>query len=194
MKLEDCMIEFYFGMIVFWGAWALCSILSLIGTRNELRLVLKRRAGLILIIFGYSVIYTVVSSCFPSTKPLLTESTLDELEFTEGYCYVQRYARRSYINVGSNRLDFDVSLWLSSNKSRIEKKIDRKYIKLWHRGQMVYQISKDGEIIFSIDDANKNIEKYNFWVAPLDDFIVIACSMILELLIVQVLVFKKEKL
>ena len=33
---------------------------------------------------------------------------------------------------------------------------------------MVYQLSKDGEILFSIDDVNNNVDIYNILIVPLD--------------------------
>ena len=48
---------------------------------------------------------------------------------------------------------------------------------------MVYQIqfSDNDKILFSIVDANKNIDKYNFWLVPLVDFMDIVLSFILTL-------------
>ena len=178
------MFEFYLGVIIFWGAWALILVIHLIKYWEFLYFVLKSKSKLILAVLIYAVIYAVITSIFPNTKPFLTESTLEELEFTEGYCRVERYARRSYINVGFLK-DFDVSLCFKYNKSQVERKIDRKYIKVWHKGQMVYQIqfSDNDKILLSIDDANKNIDKYNFWLVPLGDFIIISFSFIFALMV-----------
>lgn len=147
---------------------------------------------LLLCIVVYFIILSVVFSFF-NVKPFLTESTLEELEITEGYCSVNYGVKRSYINVNSSRLDFDVSLWLSNNKRQIEMKIDNCYVKIWHIGQMVYQIQKDDEVIFSIDDANQNIEKYNLWVVYLEYFMVISFSLFLELILLIQLASVKEK-
>ena len=127
------MFEFYLGVIIFWGAWALILVIHLIKYWKSLCIELKSKSKLILAVLIYAVIYTVMTSIFPNTKPFLTESTLAELEFTEGYCHVEYYAaRRSYINVGFLQ-DFDVSLCFKYNKSQVERKIDGKYIKVWHR-------------------------------------------------------------
>lgn len=123
------MFEFYLGVIIFWGAWALILVIHLIKYWKSLCIELKSKSKLILAVLIYAVIYTVMTSIFPNTKPFLTESTLAELEFTEGYCRVERYARRSYINVGFLK-DFDVSLCFKYNKSQVERKINGKYIKV----------------------------------------------------------------
>ena len=61
-----------------------------------------------------------MTSIFPNTKPFLTESTLEELEFTEGYCRVeQRAARRSYINVGFLK---DLTFHCVSNTTKAKSK------------------------------------------------------------------------
>lgn len=191
------MFEFYFGVLLRWGVCIVFFIVGLINSWELLGIALKSKFKLILFALVYAGIYALMTSIlFPNiTKPFLTESTLEELEFTEGYCYVQRYARRSYINVGSSYSDFDVSLWISEYKRQIEKKIDRKYIKVWHKGQMVYQIQfcNDDKIIFSIDDANKNIDKYNFWLVPLFDFMNIASSLVLGSMIFDYLIKFKDK-
>lgn len=187
-------MEFYFDMIIRWGALIIFSFVCLIETKEELMIVVKKRMVLILLLIFYAGICTVISIIFP-IKPFLVRYTIDELKITEGYCYVTYGARLSHINIGLSPLDFDVSLWISEYKRQIEKKIEGQYIKVWHREQMVYQISKDDEIIFSIDDANQNIEKYNFWVVPLYIFVIISFSFILELMIVQIIVraFVQEK-
>ncbi len=177
------MFEFYLGVIIFWLCWSVLLIFFIVKAREFLYFVLKSKSKLILFVIIYAGIYAVMTSIFPNTKPILTESTLEELEFTEGYCHVEYYAaRRSYINVGFLQ-DFDVSLCFKYNKSQVERKIDGKYIKVWHKRQMVYQIqfSDNDKILLSIDDANKNIDKYNFWIVPLVDFMDIVLSFILTL-------------
>lgn len=189
------MFEFYLDVLLRWGVCIFLFIVGLIISWELLGIALKSKFKLILFVLVYAVIYAVMTSMFPNTKPFLTESTLEELEFTEGYCYVQRNARRSYINVGSSYSDFDVSLCFKYNKSQVERKIDKKYIKVWHKGQMVYQIqiNDNDKILFSIDDANKNIDKYNFWLVPLFDFINIASSLVFGSMIFDYLIKFKDK-
>ena len=51
--------------------------------------------------------------------------------------------------------------------------------------QYFYQICKDDEIIFSIENDGKNIDRYNFLVVPFGYLVVIVASLFLELLIIQ---------
>ena len=61
---------------------------------------------------------------------------------------------------------------------------------------MVYQIqfSDNDKILLSIDDANKNIDKYNFWIVPLVDFMNIVLSFILTLMVLGNLLKNDETL
>jgi hypothetical protein len=184
--------EFYFNVVGRWLILLGFLIGFIIKTRELLYVVFRKKLVLLLCGVIYFIIFSIIFALF-NTKSFLTMSKLDELETTEGYCSVDYGAKRSYINVGSSHLNFDVSLWISKNRRQIEMKIDNYYVKFWHKNQMVYQISKDDEIIFSIDDANQNIEKYNLWIVPLEYFMVFSFSLFVELVLLISIMSMKEK-
>ena len=152
------------------------------GGKKELKILFNHK----LLILLYIVIYTIIFSVFSNIgwiRPFLSESNLRDLELSEGYCSVYYGGKITNVTLDTSSIDsFDFSLCIPFINN---KKIDKKYVKIWHKGRMVYQICKGDEMIFSIENANKNIHRYNFLVVPLGYLVVIVASLFLELLIIQ---------
>ena len=135
-----------------------------------------------LLICSLIVLYYIIVSLFSNggwIRPFLSESELSQLEISEGIGKIYGTAKSDldllYLENNGRRSSFyfDFSLCIPYIN---ERKLHDQQLKIWHKGRMVYQISKNGEIIFSIEKANKNIEIYNLLVVPLGYFIALFCD------------------
>ena len=121
-----------------------------------------------LIILGIVLYYNFISFFYNVrwVRPVLSESELSQLEISEGIGKIYGTAKADHLyldNIGRS-LYFDFSLCIPYIN---ERKLHDQQLKIWHKGRMVYQLSKNGEIVFSIEKANSNIGLYNLLVVPL---------------------------
>ena len=102
-------------------------------------------------------------------RPFLSKSELSELQMTEGVGKI--YGAKIYHLYldGKENFYYDTSLCIPYIDKRTL--IDQ-HLKIWHKGRMVYQISKNDEVVFSIEEANNNINKYNILIVPLGYFMI----------------------
>ena len=168
------MDRFYFDIIFRWIVF----LALLIATIKEAREFVTLRKSKVLI-FSLFLFYYVIASVFYTTgwiRPFLPESKLSQLEISEGIGKIYGTAKSDLVyleNNGRKSFYFDFSLCIPYID---EKSLKDQHLKIWHKGRMVYQVSKNGEIIFSIENANSNVKIYNLIVVPLGYLIVLFCD------------------
>ena len=139
--------------------------------------VVMRKSKFLFSILGI-VFYFIILLIFSSIgwiKPILSEGELSQLEISEGIGRIYRTSKANHLylhNIGRS-LYFDFSLCIPY----IEKRsLQDQHLKIWHKGKMVYQLSKNGEIVFSIEKANSNVDIYNKLEVPLNYLLVGLCD------------------
>ena len=157
--------EFYLDMFICYTCILAC-FFAFIRDFKELVVVLIKSK--FLIILGIVLYYNFISFFYNIgwVRPVLSESELSQLEISEGIGKIYGTAKADHLyldNIGRS-LYFDCSLCIPYIHKRTLKD---QHLKIWHKGRMVYQLSKNGEIIFNIEKANSNIELYNMLVVPL---------------------------
>ena len=118
----------------------------------------------IIVVFFYSITYL---SCHVIKVPLLKENNLDELLICEGYCYGKggRRAPNTFTIIGNEGVTQQVYFFqLCDNTSDIAEKYNNKWIKIWYdrANNYVYQMEHEGEIQYSLDYCNNNVNDLNF--------------------------------
>ena len=146
-------------------------IIVIIGAVGLSKILIKSK---IIIVFGILIYYFAISKAYDIgwVKPFLEESELSQLEISEGIGRIYRTSKANHLylhNIGRS-LYFDFSLCIPY----IEKRsLQNQHLKIWHKGKMVYQLSKNGEIVFSIEKANSNIDRYNKLEVPLNYLLIV---------------------
>ena len=167
--MGDRLDIFYFDIFL---RWIIFLVLFIMVIKDGKDFIVLRKSKLL--ICSLIVLYYIIVSLFSNggwIRPFLSESELSQLEISEGIGKIYGTAKADFVyleNNGRKSFYFDFSLCIPYINKR---SLADKHVKIWHRGRMVYQISKNGEIIFSIEKANKNIEIYNLLVVPLGYFI-----------------------
>lgn len=161
------MYEFYFDMAFYWTISLIFFIIVIIGAIGLSKVLIKSK---IIIVFGILIYYFAISKAYDIgwVKPFLEESELSQLEISEGTGKIHGTAKDDLIyleNDDGYYFDFALCIPYINKKS-----LKNQHLKIWHKGRMVYQLSKNGEIIFSIDNANNNIGIYNILLVPLNYF------------------------
>ena len=158
---------FYVEMFLKWSAILFLLIVIVKGASDEIKLLKYHKLTVILSI----IIYCTIISFFQNTsfvRPFLSECKLSDLEVSEGIGKIHGTAKADLLyldNVKGYYFDFSLCVFHIDKRS-----LEDQHLKIWHKGIMVYQLSKNGEIIFSIDSANSAIDKYNLLVVPLSYF------------------------
>ena len=166
---------FYFD-VIFRLLFVLLMFFVFVKGFDELVVVMKKSK--FLFTFLGIIFYFIILSIFSNIgwiKPILSESELSQLEISEGIGRIYRTSKANHLylhNIGRS-LYFDFSLCIPY----IEKRsLQDQHLKIWHKGKMVYQLSKNGEIVFSIEKANSNIDRYNKLEVPLNYLLVGLCD------------------
>ena len=172
--------EFYLDMFICYTCILAC-FFAFIRDFKELVVVLIKSK--FLIILGIVLYYNFISFFYNVgwVRPVLSESELSQLEISEGIGKIYGTAKADHLyldNIGRS-LYFDFSLCIPYIN---ERKLHDQQLKIWHKGRMVYQLSKNGEIVFSIEKANSNIGLYNLLVVPLSYLIIGLCDFYLCLI------------
>ena len=128
----------------------------------------------IIMILGIFILiyYLAISKAYDIgwVRPFLEENKLSQLEISEGVGKIHGTARDDLVYLeNDDRYYFDFALCIPYIDKRSLKD---QHLKIWHKGRMVYQLSKNGEIIFYIDKANSNIGIYNVLLVPLNYFVI----------------------
>ena len=161
---------FYVEMFLKWSAILFLLIVIVKGASDEIKLLKYHKLTVILSI----IIYCAIISFFQNTsfvRPILSECKLSELEVSEGIGKIHGTAKADLLYLDNVRksyyFDFSLCVFHIDKRSLADQ-----HLKIWHKGIMVYQLSKNGEIIFSIDSANSAIDKYNLLVVPLSYLVI----------------------
>ena len=163
------MYEFYFDMVFYWTISLIFFIIVIIGTIGLSKILIKSK---IIIVLCIAIYYLAISKAYDIGwgKPFLEESELSQLEVSEGIGKIHGTAKDDLIYLDNDdRYYFDFALCIPYIDKRSLKD---QHLKIWHKGRMVYQLSKNGEIIFNIDRANSNIGIYNILLVPLNYFVI----------------------
>ena len=136
--------------------------------------VVMRKSKFLFSILGI-VFYFIILSIFSNIgwiQPILSESKLSQLEISEGIGRIYHTSKANHLylhNIGRS-LYFDFSLCIPYIEKRT---LQDQHLKIWHKGKMVYQLSKNGEIVFSIEKVNSNIDIYNKLEVPLNYLLIV---------------------
>ena len=163
------MYEFYFDMVFYWTISLIFFIIVIISAIGLSKVLIKNK---IIIFLGILIYYLAISKAYDIgwVKPFLEESELSQLEVSEGIGKIHGTAKDDLIYLDNDdRYYFDFALCIPYIDKRSLKD---QHLKIWHKGRMVYQLSKNGEIIFNIDKANSNIGIYNILLVPLNYFVI----------------------
>ena len=161
---------FYLEMFFKWSVILFLLVIMIKGTSDEIKLLKHNKLTIILFIILYCMIVSFLQNT-NFVRPFLSECKLSDLEVSEGIGKIHGTAKADLLYLDNVRKpsNFDFSLCFS----HIDKRsLEDQHLKIWHKGRMVYQLSKNGEILFSIDSANSNIDKYNVLVVPLSYFVI----------------------
>ena len=162
--MGDRLDIFYFDIFL---RWIIFLVLFIMVIKDGKDFIVLRKSKLL--ICSLIVLYYIIVSLFSNggwIRPFLSESELSQLEISEGIGKIYGTAKADHLyldNIGRS-LYFDCSLCIPYIHKRTLKD---QHLKIWHKGRMVYQLSKNGEIIFNIEKANSNIGLYNLLVVPL---------------------------
>ena len=167
MKGVIAIIRFYFTIAIYWFAFIAIFITLLKKFKYRVQVMKKSK----FIIFLGIVIYFLLVSIFLQTgfvRPFLSKSNLEDLKVSEGIGVIRATGKGDELHLNSRDSDyFDLALCIPFiNEGRLH---DQKLV-IWHKGRMVYQLTKNGEVVFSIDNANSNIARYNLLIVPLGYF------------------------
>ena len=163
------MYEFYFAIAFYWTISLIFFIIVIIGAIGLSKVLTKSK---IIIVFGILIYYFAISKAYDIgwVKPFLEESELSQLEVSEGIGKIHGTAKDDLIYLeNDDGYYFDFALCIPYIDKRSLKD---QHLKIWHKGRMIYQLSKNGEIIFNIDKANSNIGIYNVLLVPLNYFVI----------------------
>ena len=171
------MDRFYFEVVFNWSIFLILFIYFAVGGRELLKLLIKSKYLIITMILGitFYVFFESVLSDMGFMKSFMRPMELSELQLSEGRGIVHHgskwntvYLERKKVSDGKYKiitLDFSLCIpYINENRLENQK------LKAWHKGRMVYQLERNGKIIFSIDNANSDIDRYNTFIVPFNYF------------------------
>ena len=116
-------------------------------------------------------------------RPFMTEKNLTELELSEGTCKIYHGGKFKDVYLDTSKIDyfqFDLCIPFID-----EDTLNGQHLKIWHKGRIVYQLERNGEIVFDVNHANSNIRRYNLLVVPSGYFTTFVVFFYISLLLIS---------